>query len=108
MKRLLLILGTLLVATSLWAGMQDFQIINNSPVTIYDIYVRPHGTLPWGKSKLGWFKILSPGDTLKITFPNSQQERYWDIRWEDENGIASEEEAVDLGKIGYYFLYENE
>jgi len=56
-----------LLANSLFAQAQDFVLVNNTGITIYDLYVAEADSAEWGEDILAE-QILNDGEELEISF----------------------------------------
>jgi hypothetical protein len=78
------------------ADERDFQFINNSNVTIIELYVSPSGESDWGDDILG-SGTLEPGGSGTVHFNRfSAGNCLYDIRVVAEDGSSSELYQVDL------------
>ncbi len=81
MKKILTIVTCLIVAVSVYAGTQDFALVNHSGTVIQYLYVKKNSTGPggaWGDDILG-SDVLGNRQKLPISF-EGQQECNWDVR----------------------------
>ena len=89
MRRLfsLLALTVMLLATSLpaLAGQQDFTLVNESGISIVELYVSPASVNSWEEDVLG-VETLPSGSSTKVVFSDDEDRSVWDLRLIDENG----------------------
>lgn len=95
------------LAAYLKAGDQDFVLMNETGVTIDELYISPVSTNEWEEDVLG-VDTLPSGEDVTITFPHDADECQWDMKIKDENGNEFVWQGIDLCKTGYVVLhYEN-
>ncbi len=77
----------LLMASSAFAGAQDFILVNRTGYDIYVVNVSPSDTEQWEEDILG-SQILADGEALQVRFPLRKQQ-YWDIqvKFKDGSGL---------------------
>jgi hypothetical protein len=97
----------LIMAASLpvYCADQDFTLVNNTGVTINELYVSPATTKDWQEDVLG-VDALADGEEVEITFARDEEECAWDIMVKDTEGTAIYWENIDLcenGKITLHF-----
>ena len=97
-KRVLFVAVLMLVAAWAWAGSQDFTVVNDTHVSIHALYVSPSKADNWGENILGK-DTLDHGETLEISFPNSERAKLWDLRIEDHEGNSIEWTSLKLNEI---------
>ena len=85
-------------------GAQDFELVNNTGVEIYALYVTPHNAKEWGDDILG-VDTLPAGESVDITFAPKEKVKYWDLRVEDKDGNFIEWDSFDLKTISTVKLY---
>lgn len=111
MKRQVLLLGLLLVisllfSATVFAGAQDFELVNNTGKDIVHVYVSPTSTNDWQEDVLGK-DILENGDSVTITFSGGEKATYWDIKVVYEDGSGRYWEKFNLKSISTITLKAN-
>jgi len=75
-----------LFSTNLYSQAQDFVLVNNTGITIYDLYVAEADSAQWGEDILG-DQILNDGEELEINFSGyGDNECLFDILIGDTEG----------------------
>lgn len=77
-----------------FAGTQDFTLVNDTGVEIYSLYVSEASNDDWEEDVLGEY-VLPDGDRIEIGF-QGRSACMWDLRVEDEEGDALEWDAINL------------
>lgn len=89
LKKRLLIAMLMLMVMALpsvgLAGSQDFVLVNDSPYSVVGLWVAPANSDNWEENLLAG-GYLSPNDSLEVTFDNSSNVQWWNIKIEDNNG----------------------
>ncbi len=103
MNRRVLLLGivmimSLLFSSTVFAGSQDFELINNTGKAITHVYVSPTNVNDWQEDVLGR-DILENGDSVQITFGNGERAANWDIKATYANGSELYWEKFNLKTI---------
>ena len=110
MKRMLVawMVMVLLIGMSspVFAGAQDFTLINRTGVTIVSVFVCPNNSKTWGNDIMGQ-DVLVSGDSVDILFDPGDKVTYWDIRVEDKSGNFLEWDKFNLKKISQITLMKN-
>lgn len=77
-------------------SVQDFTVVNNTGVLIYDLYVTPADAEEWGEDILG-VETLEDGASVDISFSGySDSTCLWDVMIGDTEGNYFWLEDVDL------------
>ncbi len=65
-------------------GIQDFDLVNATGYTIYEVYVAPSSSNEWEEDVMG-LDILEHGETVRIRFAPRQKACNYDIKvvWDD-------------------------
>ncbi|MDD4364890.1 MAG: hypothetical protein PHF19_04030 [Synergistales bacterium] len=102
----LFLIGLLLsVASPLYAGAQDFVVVNRTGVTIYGLYVSPSDTESWEENLIEDTSIPD-GGSLEISFSGyDSSEAHWDVMVTDENDDSLIWEDINLLKYGRVVLH---
>jgi hypothetical protein len=75
----LLIAALLCSPVSVWAGQQDFILVNNSGKALNSVYVSDHNISSWEEDILGR-DILSSGYFMRIHFNTRERSCFYDMR----------------------------
>ena len=107
MKRLFLLLTITVilgftVSTSVYAGKQDFTLINQTGVAIEQLFISPTGSDDWEENILQ--DVLEDGESIDITFTD-RNEKYWDIMVINEDGNKYTWEKFNLSDLSQITLY---
>ncbi|MBP2650479.1 MAG: hypothetical protein H6Q74_1304 [Firmicutes bacterium] len=102
MKRNILILAiimTMLVGFTgiAMAGTQDFTLVNNTGVDLYEIYISPSNTDEWEENVLHGH-VLYNGNSFFIGF-SGYSNAYWDIKIVDGNGNYVDWRDINLNNV---------
>lgn len=84
-------------SASVRAGSQDFYLVNQTGVDIYNLYISPSDSDTWGDDRLGSM-VLVAGANIRIIF-NNWDETYWDIKITDQNGRSLYWQNLNLKRI---------
>jgi hypothetical protein len=103
MKRELFVIF-MLWAAGLFAGKQDFTLVNKTGVEIFSVFVSPTKVAEWGEDILGR-DTLPPGESVDIIFDRSEKAKYWDLMVTDEDGNALTWEKLNLLEISTVTIY---
>lgn len=101
-----LFLLLMLSCSVVFAGAQDFTLVNKTGVDIHYVYVAPHSSSEWGSDIMGKDVLLN-GSSVHITFPAGDKATYWDIRVEDTSGNFLEWSKFNLKEISTITLKGN-
>ncbi|WP_294156279.1 hypothetical protein [uncultured Clostridium sp.] len=82
---------------------QDFTLINNTGVEIYELYVSPHSENDWGEDVLT-VDTLPTEQNVEIKFTPQEQSQYWDIMIKDQEGTSITWENIDLFTVSQVTL----
>jgi hypothetical protein len=85
-------------------GKQDFTLVNQTGVSINELYVSPHTTNNWEEDILGQ-DTLANGDSLDITFSRTERAAKWDLKVVDKEGNSIEWENLNLLEISKLTLH---
>jgi hypothetical protein len=94
----------MLCAAGLFAGKQDFTLVNKTGVEVFSVYVSPTKEAEWGEDVLGR-DTLPSGESVEIVFDRKEKGKYWDIMVTDEEGNALYWEKLNLLEIGTVTLH---
>lgn len=108
-KRLLILsllaFAALFLAAPLFAGAQDFVIVNRTGADIYGLYISPSTSDSWEENMIEG-SVLPDGNELEINFSGyDSSEAHWDIMVTDENDDSLEWEDINLLKYGRITLH---
>lgn len=78
--------------------VQDFTIVNETGVSIDELYISAVSTNNWEEDVLG-VDVLADSESTDITFDVSEEECKWDIMIKDEEGKEYFWRGVNLCKI---------
>jgi len=94
----------LLAAAPSFAGDQDFTLINETGLTIDQVYISPTTTTDWEEDILGQ-DFLKDGEKVHITFSRDTKAREWDLMIVDEDGDKIYWNDLDLIEAETITLY---
>lgn len=97
---------TMMFSSTAFAGSQDFQLVNNTGYDIYFVYVSPNNVNDWQEDVMGQ-DVLMNGDSVSITFPNSERASRWDIKAEFDDGSSLYWRNFNLNEISTVTLQSN-
>ena len=98
------IAGAFLMSAAVFAGEQDFTLVNHTGVEIHKLYTSPHSSDDWEEDVLGK-DTLDDGESIDITFPKREKAAHWDLRVEDEHGNAINFQNLNLKEISEVVLH---
>jgi hypothetical protein len=91
-------------APALAEGPQDFELHNQTGLTIKTLYVEPSANSDnWGEDLLKGNTLEGDSDT-KITFAPDSTECQYDIKIVDDKDNTFEVKGVDLCKVSHFSL----
>ena len=91
---------------SVFAGAQDFVLVNRTGRDIYRVYVSPTRSNSWEEDILGR-DVMKNGSKITIRI-NAGRARYWDIKVVYDNGRFSSWHHIDLIKARKIILKRDE
>src|SRR4051812_35913201 len=94
----------LLLGQHVFAGDQDFTLVNETGVEIHNVHVSPSDENEWGEDILGK-DTLGEGESVKITFHPKEDAAKWDLRVADKSGNGITWEDLNLLKISKVTLH---
>jgi hypothetical protein len=107
-KRIAVLALLLLSVTQVvWAGPQDFKLINRTGVDIYAVYVGPTSSEEWGDDLMEGTQILNGGE-IEIVFAPDEDIELWDIMVEDQEGNALYWREINLLEASEIILEPDE
>jgi hypothetical protein len=105
MKKTACLIALLLMAAPFaFAGDQDFTLVNETGLTIDQLYCSPSASKDWEEDILGT-GILEDGEKAGITFSRGETARNWDLLIVDEDGDKIVWEEIDLLEAETIVLY---
>lgn len=106
MKKLLLlsVISILLLAGISWAGQQDFVLVNETGLTIDQLYCSPTATDEWEEDILG-VETLPDSESVEIEFSTEEDACEWDLKIVDEDGDEVIWTKINLCKATKITLY---
>jgi hypothetical protein len=60
-------------------GKQDFDLVNQTGITIVEVYITPHNAKDWGDNVFTDDEPLKNGDKTTILFSRKEKSKYWDL-----------------------------
>ncbi|HYY58423.1 MAG TPA: hypothetical protein VE842_13905 [Pyrinomonadaceae bacterium] len=100
-------LSMLLIPAAFTQGRQDFTLVNDTGVTINELFVSPHSSNEWEEDVLGQDQ-LADGESVNIHFSRSEKAAKWDLKVTDKEGNSIEWADLNLLEISKVTLhYEN-
>jgi len=90
-----LIILLLLAVAPAFAGDQDFTLVNETGLTIDQLYCSPTTTNVWEEDILG-VDVLKDGEKVHITFSRDEKAGDWDLMIVDEEGDKIYWKDIDL------------
>jgi hypothetical protein len=97
-------LAMMLIPASFAQGKQDFTLVNQTGVSINELYVSPHTSNEWEEDILG-VDTLANGDSVDITFDRSEKSALWDLKVVDKSGNSITWESLNLLEISKLTLH---
>ncbi len=82
-----------------YAGQQDFTLVNDTGVDIAKIFISAASVDNWEENLLGEDEILPDGNELDISFDADEDADFWDIMVADEDGNAITWQRLKLTAI---------
>lgn len=106
MKKPLALLCTFLLVFGphLYAGKQDFTLVNKTGFDLHEVYVAPHGSDDWQEDVLGG-TVLAKDATVKIKFERQIKGQDWDLKVVDKAGKGTTWEKLNLLEISKITLH---
>ena len=100
MNRSVLIALLLLLAAAgpVFAGKQDFTLVNQTGFDIHEVYLSPHGGDDWEEDVMGK-GILADGQSVAIKFARTDKTKDWDLKVVDKDGKAIVWEKLNFLEI---------
>jgi hypothetical protein len=95
-------LTALMIAAPASAEDLVFDLINNSSVTLHELYVSAHDADTWEEDILGT-DTLASGETVSVTIADGKDTCDYDLRFVAEDG-SELERNVDLCKMSSFTL----
>lgn len=92
-----------IMASSAFAGPQDFTLINNSASDICFLYLSPSRSNDWGGDVLGVDECLTSGESIDVVF-NGSGEAAWDLAVEDLEGGREVYSGINLMEVSEVFI----
>jgi len=86
------------------AGDQDFDLVNQTGLTIDQFYCSPSTTESWEEDILG-VDVLSNGGEVEIAFSRDAEECVWDLLIVDEQGDKIYWKEINLCETSKITLY---
>lgn len=91
-------------ATLLQAGTQDFTLVNDTGLTITQLYITPVKAAEWGSDVLG-VDVLEDGRQTDITFSPTAMSLVWNLKIVDEEGEPHWWRSLRLNDISKITLH---
>jgi hypothetical protein len=95
-------IAALLIAAPAFAEDLVFDLINNSSVSLHELYVSAHDSDEWGEDILGT-DTLASGETGSVTITDGKDTCDYDLRFVAEDG-SELERNVDLCEMSSFTL----
>ncbi len=89
------------------AGDQDFVIVNDTGVSIFQVMISPTASDNWGEDIMGK-DVLIDGDSVEVQFSWDEEAEFWDIKATDEAGDGIVFSGLDLMGISQVTLQLDE
>jgi len=91
---------TLFLAASANAqGQQDFDLVNNTGITITEVYITPHNANDWGDNVFSGDAPLKDGESTTIVFSRKEKAKWWDLYVVDKAGNRFQWNSLNLLEI---------
>ena len=100
------LLCALLLAPAATAGTQDFTLINETGVDIFELFISETRSDEWEEDVLGE-NVLPDGERLDVTF-RGRRACMWDMLANDEAGDGIAFQAINLCETSVVVLRCNE
>lgn len=95
-------LAAMTLAAPAFAEDLVFDLINNSSVTLHELYVAPHESDNWEEDIMGT-DTLASGETVSVTIADGKDTCDYDMRFVAEDGSVLERN-VNLCEMGSFTL----
>jgi hypothetical protein len=102
MTRTLTFIAALTVAAPVLAQDVQYELINNSSLTLMEFYSSPVSAPAWGNDILG-ANVLAAGSSGSVTIADGGAECAYDIRMVFDNGAVLED-SVDICALSSYTI----
>jgi hypothetical protein len=80
-------------------GKQDFDLVNNTGISITEVYITPHSATDWGESVFDAEQPLKNGETTTIMFSRKEKAKLWDLYVVDTVGNHFQWDNLNLLEI---------
>jgi hypothetical protein len=100
------LLAALLLASAAVAGTQDFTLINQTGVDVFELFISESRSDEWEEDVLGE-NVLLDGERIDITF-RGRRACMWDMLANDEAGDGIAFQAINLCETSVVVLRCNE
>ena len=104
MKKMVVFVTLMFVASAAFAGDQDFTLVNETGLAIVEFYCSATTTNNWEEDILG-VDILEDGDDVNIAFSHDEEACDWDFMIVDEDGDKIYWTGIDLCETESVTLY---
>ncbi len=94
----------LFIALHVFAGDQDFILINKTGVEIHELFISAHSADNWEEDVLG-VDTLPDDEQVRINFSHTEDECLWDIMVTDDEENDITWEKINLCKYSTITLY---
>lgn len=97
---------SLLLALSLpaLAADQDFTLVNDTGVSIDELYISPVAAADWQEDVLG-VDVLEDGEEVQVSFSRDEEACAWDLMVKDPEGTEVIWKNLDLCKYSRITLH---
>jgi hypothetical protein len=99
-----LIVLLLLAVAPAFAGDQDFTLVNETGLTVDQLYCSPTTTNVWEEDILG-VDVLKDGEKVEVKFSRDEKAAEWDLMIVDEEGDKIEWTEINLLEAETITLY---
>jgi hypothetical protein len=98
--------ASLISATALAQGRQDFTLTNRTGYSISEVYVAPSSSEEWEEDVMGR-DVLNNGETVEISFPPRERTCIYDIAVVFDDGGEADWRKFNLCEISRVTLFYN-
>jgi hypothetical protein len=104
--RALSALAFLLAAAPVFAGDQDFTLVNKTGYEISEVYVSPSKSDDWEEDVLGQ-DVLANGEQVDITFSRKEKTCSWDLKVTYSDQTSAVWDAFNLCEVSKIRIFYN-
>ena len=95
-----------LVQSATAQGKQDFDLVNQTGITITEVYITPHNANDWGENVFTGDQPLKNGESTTIVFSRNEKAKWWDIYVVDKADNRFQWNSLNLLEISEVTLIQ--